>query len=75
MALRKLPAALAAVSLVAAPVAAQAAPAPTERASAPAGEESELRGRFGAGLIIAALAAIGMLYLILDDNDDDSVSA
>ena len=72
MTLRKLPAAFAAASLVVAPVAVQAAPVATERATASAEETSEMRGRsrIGNGIIIALLAAAGMLFLILTDDED-----
>ncbi|RXZ66375.1 hypothetical protein [Pelagerythrobacter rhizovicinus] len=73
MKLRNLLPAVAAVSLAAAPVAAQAQVA--ERASAPVSNESELAGGFGPGLIIAAIAAVGILVLIVsDDDDEDPVS-
>ncbi|MXO68544.1 hypothetical protein [Pelagerythrobacter marinus] len=66
--------ATAAASLAAAPVAAQAQAA--DRAAQPVAGESELAGSgISAGLIIAALAAIGMVILIVsEDDDEDPVS-
>ncbi|MGV2495707.1 hypothetical protein [Pelagerythrobacter aerophilus] len=64
---------MAAASLVAAPVAAQAQVA--ERASEPVSGESELAGRIGPALIIVAIAAVGMIALLVtDDDDEDPVS-
>ena len=75
MKIRSLMFAAAAGSLISAPVALQAATAaPLDRASMPAGEESDLGGGIGAGLVIAALAAVGMLALILTDDDDDDIA-
>lgn len=68
---RKLPLALAAASLAAAPVAAQATTVPVDRSSQPAAEDSELRGGMGPALIIVALAAVGMLVLLLTEDDED----
>ncbi len=62
--------AAAAASLATAPVAAQAQPA--ERVSEPMIEESELGGgKIGPALIVAAIAAVGIIALIVTDNDDD----
>jgi len=73
MKLRNLLFATAAASLAAAPVAAQAQSA--ERASQPVTAESELSGGIGPALIIAAIAAVGMIALIVsDDDDEDPVS-
>ncbi|RIV78218.1 hypothetical protein [Pelagerythrobacter aerophilus] len=73
MKLRNLLPAMAAASLVAAPVAAQAQVA--ERASEPVSGESELAGRIGPALIIVAIAAVGMIALLVtDDDDEDPVS-
>lgn len=69
MKVRNLLAPLAAASLVAAPVAAQSQAA--ERSSEPAAGESDLAGGIGPALIIAALAAVGMIALLVTDNDDD----
>lgn len=67
--------AAAAGSLITAPVAVQAANGGSlERSSMPSGDGSELGGGIGAGLIIAALAAVGMLALILADDDDDDIA-
>jgi hypothetical protein len=73
--IKQLPLALAAASLTVAPVAAQAAPAPIERGSEAAVGTSEMRGGFSPALVVVALAAVGMLFLILTDDDDDAVSA
>lgn len=71
MSIRKLSAALAAATLVTAPVAAQAAPA--DRAAAPTTEANELGG---IDLwIFAAIAAIVILWAVIDDSNGDSVSA
>lgn len=73
MKLRNLLPAMAAASLVAAPVAAQAQIA--DRASEPVSGESELAGRIGPALIIVAIAAVGMIALLVtDDDDEDPVS-
>jgi len=69
MKLRNLLPAMAAASLVAAPVAAQAQIA--ERASEPVSEESKLGGQIGPALIIVAIAAVGMIALLVTDDDDD----
>ena len=61
--------------VVALPVAAQAAPAPsTARTAASVEDGSEFGGGsgFGNALIIIAIAAVGMLALILSDDDADS---
>lgn len=69
---RKLMLAAAAGSLITAPVALQAAnAAPMARSSMPTTGESELGGGISAFVIIAALAGVGMLALILSDDDDD----
>lgn len=61
----------AAVLTAAAPVAAQAAP--VARAAAPTTDEAELGGsNFARIAIIVLIAAVGMLALILSDNDDDN---
>lgn len=69
MKLRNLLPAMAAVSLVAAPVAAQAQVA--ERASEPVSGESDLAGGIGPALIIVAIAAVGMITLLVTDDDED----
>ncbi len=76
MKIRTMMFAAAAGSLASAPVALQAAEAaPLNRASMPASETSELGGGIGggigAGIAVIALAAAGMLALILTDDDDD----
>lgn len=64
---------MAAASLVAAPVAAQAQIA--DRASEPVSGESKLAGQIGPALIIVAIAAVGMIALLVtDDDDEDPVS-
>jgi hypothetical protein len=76
MTLRQLSLATAAASLAAMPVAAQAATATVDRASAPADEQSDLAGGIGPAVIIVLIAAVGMgLLLLLDNNDDNPVSA
>ena len=74
MTLRKLTAAMAAATLVAAPIAVQAAP--VARASAPTTEQGSLGGggEWANALIIVAIAVAGMLALILSDDDDSPVS-
>ncbi|WP_338445515.1 hypothetical protein V5F89_10060 [Pelagerythrobacter marensis] len=74
MKLRNIFFATAAASLAAAPIAAQAET--TARVSEPVTEASELGGEgIGAGLIVAAIAAVGMIVLIVsDDDDEDPVS-
>ena len=72
MKLRNIFFATAAASLAAAPIAAQAETA--ARVSEPVAGASELGGDgegIGAGLIVAAIAAIGMIVLIVSDDDDD----
>ncbi|PZO70210.1 MAG: hypothetical protein DI636_06000 [Pelagerythrobacter marensis] len=64
-------AALAAATLTAAPVVAQAAPV-----SAPVEGESEMGRGSSAILAIAAVALfIGGIILLLDDGEDDAISA
>jgi hypothetical protein len=59
-----------AIALAAAPIAAQAQP--SDRASEPMIEEAELGGgKIGPALIIGAIAAVGIIALIVSDNDDD----
>ena len=73
MTLRKLTAAMATATLVAAPIAVQAAP--VARASAPTTEQGSLGGgEWANALIIVAIAVAGMLALILSDDDDSPVS-
>ncbi|MHA6318128.1 hypothetical protein ACXYN8_10745 [Altererythrobacter sp. CAU 1778] len=71
---KQLAAATSALALTATPLVAQAAAmdAPV-RAAAPMAESNGLvGGEFGKGLLIAAIAAVGMaILLISDDNDDD----
>lgn len=72
MKLRNIFFATAAATLAAAPIAAQAETA--ARVSEPVAGVSELGGDgegIGAGLIVAAIAAIGMIVLIVSDDDDD----
>jgi hypothetical protein len=70
---RKLTTAAAAAMMLAVPIAAQAAPA--ARASAPVSQESGLEGNeWVNALIIIAIAAAGMLALILSDDNDNPVS-
>jgi hypothetical protein len=70
MKLRHLTAASAAALLVTAPIAANAAP--IERSGAPvAGESADLTGGsdFMKGLIIVLIAAAGMAFLLLTDDE------
>ena len=62
----KLIAALAAVSLAAAPAAAQAS-----RTAAPVGETEALTGGATIAWIIAALMVVGAILIITDDDDSD----
>lgn len=72
MKIRNIIFAAAAGSLISAPVALQAAETATPtRAAMPASGESELGGGISAAVIVAALAAVGMLALILTDDDED----
>ncbi len=64
------PLALGAAALATTPVLAQASMAET-RTAAPTAEESEMGGGLSAGLIVVALAGIGMAVLLLTDDDDD----
>ena len=59
-------AALAAVSLAAAPAAAQAS-----RTAAPVGETETLTGGATIAWIIAALMVVGAILIITDDDDSD----
>lgn len=70
MTIRKTLLVTAAAALASTSVAVQAAPA--ARASAPASEASELGGgsNWGNALIIIAIAAAGMLALILTEDED-----
>ncbi|PZO72667.1 MAG: hypothetical protein DI636_00250 [Pelagerythrobacter marensis] len=70
--LKKVVLGMSAAALTLSPVVAQAAPA-----SAPISGESDMasEARFGPALVIIALAAAGMLALILTDDDEDSISA
>lgn len=69
MKIRNLFIATTAAALAAAPIAAQAQP---ERASEPVIEEAGLGGgKIGPALIIGAIAAVGIIALIVSDNDDD----
>lgn len=70
---RKLTTITAATFVLTVPIAAQAAPA--ARTSAPVSEESSLEGNeWLNAIIIIAIAAAGMLALILTDDDDNPVS-
>ena len=70
MKMRNLLFATAAASLAAAPVASQARLA--ERTSQPVSAESELGGHgIGPALIIVAIAAAGMIALLVTDEDDE----
>lgn len=70
---RKLTLAAAATSLAIAPVASQAAP--LARAAAPMAEEVDLGGSdAGRALIIILIGVIGMVFLLLTDDDDNPVS-
>lgn len=70
MKIRNLFIATTAAALAAAPMAAQAQS--SERASEPVIEEAELGGgKIGPALIIGAIAAVGIIALIVSDNDDD----
>lgn len=71
MKVRNIAAVAAALTLVASPAVAQA-----ERVSAPVSDESEM-GR-GSGLILAILAVaavIAGIIILVDNNEDDSISA
>lgn len=71
MNLRHLTAATSAALLAVTPLAASAAP--IERASAPATEASEIAGSdIGRALIIILIAAAGMGFLLLTDDEPDS---
>lgn len=60
-----------ALGLATAPVAAQAT-APFERSSAPIYEDSNLSSAvLGPAIIIILIAELGMLALVLSDDDDD----
>lgn len=73
---------LAASALVLAPVAASAAPKnaavsqlPTSaRAASPTAKANRLAGVSALPAILAALIVAGGIYLVIDDNDDDSDS-
>ena len=73
MKLGSLIATAAAATLVAAPVAAQTAPA-VERSAATAEQKSELGAVSPLILLGLAAAAVG-LFVIIDDGEDDPVSA
>jgi hypothetical protein len=68
MIFRKLALATTALSLAAMPVAVQAAP--VARTSAPMTEASDARGDAVRALIIVLIAAIGMGFLLLTDDDE-----
>ena len=60
-----------AMGLAASPIAAQAA-SPIERSSAPIAEGSNLSSAvLGQAIIIILIAELGMLALVLSDDDDD----
>jgi hypothetical protein len=59
-------AALAAVSLAAAPAAAEA-----NRTAAPIKESDSIGGGIGAVWVLAAAMVLGFILVVLDDDDDD----
>lgn len=70
---RKLTLAAAATTLAIAPVASQAAP--IARSVAPMTDEADLGGSDAMrALIIILIGAIGMVFLLLTDDDDNPVS-
>jgi predicted exporter len=66
MTMTKSIAALAAISLAAAPVTAQAA-----RTAAPVQDAESLSGGATIAWVIAAIMVIGVVWAIVDDDDDD----